>query len=182
VGHALDGFPYAPGRLTTYHWTPQDLDDIRSRFEVKIEKLPDGHYRAGWDEGRYWKTAIEISPEHGYNIVASRGEGTNKKGEFTFTESRLNWRQKAGVWYIHGVTQEVQEVGGVRHREEFEFEDFEVNAVIAGEMFTMSALQLADGSRVIDRRPGVKTRVYHYRKTTERDSDNMLRELETLPP
>ena len=43
-----------------------------------------------------------------------------------------------------------------------EFGEFQVNPAVPPDTFAMIALKLRDGERVIDRRPGVKTRVYRY--------------------
>ena len=49
---------------------------------------------------------------------------------------------------------------GTKLRHELRCTEFEVNVPVPGRLFTMDALEIHAGSRIIDTRPDAKTRIY----------------------
>ena len=149
-----------------------------------FEEQADGRFLARFDEVDNCEWTLEIAPDCGYHIVRNRW--SNKSGEY-YVDYQRDWKQQDGVWYIAGLTKDSQEAGGVRYHRVLEFDEFEVNPVVPPEMFTLAALEPCAGSRFIDRRPDAKTRIHYYnppeaRKTDQQDLDNMLAQVEALPP
>ncbi|MBW3538636.1 MAG: hypothetical protein KY476_00050 [Planctomycetes bacterium] len=125
----------------------------------------------------------QFAREYGYNIASVQVYNDGNPGSSTTAE----WKQDKGIWFVSKLTEEFT----LKHRnrswrQELSYDEFEVNAEVDPALFTMNALEMPGGSRLIDHRPAVpREKVIHYvpveNQEIEAKLDSMVEQLESLP-
>ena len=175
-------FRYDIKKLGAHLLDIRQLKKIESgELDTHWELLPDGKYRVAYDIRKATFT-IEISPEYGYNVCVS--EGFNKFGKRTGSRYQATWKKQADIWYVDSFGSTAWIRGERTQHEEIKYNEFQVNPRVSSNSFTLAALELPEGAKILDHRPDVSTRAYTAgsRKTAEKRLDRMVDELENLPP
>ena len=157
--------------------------DLVDKYEMTIEKLPNGHYRARYDENPETYTTLEIAPEYGYLVIGSE---TFYRDE-PWAKFATTWEQVGDRWYAK--TRRRETYGTFAKVYEVRFEDFQPNVPVSGKLFTLNALELPGGARILDRRPtrGAKeftAKIYRLPDDgalAQKRADRMIEQVESLP-
>jgi hypothetical protein len=146
---------------------------------VSVERLPNGRLRGRirWTD-RFQET-FEAAPEAGYNVVTLESFLDEvRHGELV----RLEWAQDAGAWYVRKGSIQRWLWGKADIRYEWEYHRFRANPALSDELFSMAALSLKAGDRIIDQRPGpLKTYQVDPGAVRENKLDTMAAQLEQMP-
>lgn len=180
---ATDGFEYDLRKPNGQRANSPTQSETQRR--VHFEKLPNGRYLGRYDESSNWEVTLEIAPELGYHTVKMRG--ANRSGNVTYSQHERDWAKENGVWYVKRMTNETKRADGTVFRRILHYDRFEPNATVPLEMFTMDALKMCEGSRVIDRRPNAQVKIYDFntakaRQTKAEDLDKMALQMRGLSP
>ncbi len=159
------------------------VDDLElfDPFSGTGEELDNGRFLYRLQKGRR-ETRMEVAPEYGYLVSLAGGATTSPRTSAFF---RYKWRKTNDIWNVEETTVERNYLDGKKRREVLKYEEFEPNVEVPPETFTMAALGMCENSRIIDRRPDAKTRIYRYdtekaAKITEEKLDGMLVQLNDL--
>jgi len=156
------------------------------RDDVKVEKLPNGHYRCSYlfiPEEDYW-TTYELAPEKGFNAV-SHTELGGPRGRESGQKFFADWKKEGDRWYSNYFVEEVYMEGKIASRSEYRLDEFNPNVAVPAEAFTLNALELPGGSRILDQRSGGIVKVY--RKEADRGEDvearseRLVEQVEAMP-
>lgn len=169
--------------LNRFRFGLLSIDDVESFDSLRgpCDELDNGRLLFRRKEGkRQWRT--EVAPEFGY-LVSLTGGSTVSPDTSAFY--RFTWRRTNGIWNVEETTVERNFGEGKTRREVLKYEEFMPNVEIPAKTFTMAALGMCENSRIIDRRPDAKTRIYHYssenaKQVTEKQLDSMLEQLNAL--
>jgi hypothetical protein len=141
---AMQGFPASLKRLVRGILSPEVLD----KHTVKVEKLANGHFRGRYEMTPDYHIAFEIAPECGYHCILREGFlRTQLRNRWT-----VAWQRVDDLWYAASGTMERYKEGKQSEAYEWEFDKFEANVPVSSELFTLSALELPGGARILDRR------------------------------
>ena len=142
--HATLGFPSDLKGLATGVLSPETLD----KYAVELERLPNGHYLGKYQVSPTYHTTLEVAPEYGYHCILaesrSRGALANRW--------TVSWKLADDVWYATGCKKERYSDGKHVETYEWRFDEFEANVPVSSELFTLNALELPGGARILDRR------------------------------
>jgi hypothetical protein len=146
---------------------------------ITIVRTQDGDYVGEHDVGKSGKCVFKWPRKYGYNVsVRQLSTDGEPAGDMVAT-----WRQSDGVWYVESLT-ECGKYAETEFRDELEYDDFEVNAEVSPDLFTMDALAMPSGSRILDQRPEVKQPIHfvpYEDDEIEAKLGDMVSQLESLP-
>jgi len=148
---------------------------------VRFTRLADGRLRATYDSSPFVTETVEASPEAGYNVILQ--DVFNKKEPRTGLRYTAEWKRDGNVWYVAAWTREEWMDGEVAGRHEFRYDQFVANPRLSPDLFTIAALGLIEGTRIVDVRTGpakVHT-VGDPQKLAEANLDTMAAQMESLP-
>jgi hypothetical protein len=177
------GFPWDVTKLGASIFDINRVIEILGEDDVTITKTPDGDYVGERKQGRSGKVIVEWPRQYGYNVALRR---STVDGE-PVREHVATWRKSGGVWYVDTLT----DWGRYRApswvleaRSELEYDDFEVNAEVSPDLFTMEALEMPSGSRILDQSPEVKQPIHfvpYEDEEIEAKLGDMVSQVESLP-
>jgi hypothetical protein len=168
---AMQGFPASLKRLADGILKPEVLD----KHTAKIETLANGHFRGRYEINPEYYTVFEIAPEYGYQCIL-RESFVRTQLAYRWT---VAWQCVDDLWHVASGKMERYKDGKQSEAYEWQFDEFEANVPVSPELFTLSALELPDGARFLDRRRpegmpllddsgepmAFKTKVYRLRDT-----------------
>lgn len=177
-------FPWDVTKLPT---TLEHVTKLRKTVgdqNLELIRTSEGLYQLSFPVGTNAKVSIDISPDAGYNIVRRRVyAGPSEK---LYQEFKATWAlEGGGIWYIDRLTEELYS-GPSQFRWELEYDEFTPNVPVQPEVFTLGALDMPPGSRILDKRPGVERKdrarwVPNEDSVVEKALDGMLDEVQSLP-
>ncbi len=164
------------------------------KHTVRIEKLPNGHFLGTYEAGPGHPERLEIPPEFGYRCVRTEMYDHGKL-QLKVTAA---FEQYGDLWFVANARS--AEYSGGEHSEtsEWKLDEFEPNVTVSPELFTLSALELPPGARIIDRRPPegyrvtdpanpptFKATIYRLPDTEgqleQKQADRLVEQVEALP-
>lgn len=184
------GEVYSPKALRETTHMPWSLDRVArgpldpavfAKFAVRMETLPNGRVRGTYDLNKRVGARFEAAPDAGYNVVLF--ETFNKEGPQAGTRAIVDWSRQDGLWYVSALVWEKSLAGVVHERIDLRYDRFTANRAVSPDLFTLQALALREGSRVIDLRPG-PSKAYTVgdpQKIAERKLDTIAAQVESLP-
>ena len=154
------------------------------KYDVRIEKLPNGHYAGAYVVPPQNRMTFEVAPEKGYNAVSCTVFG-GPQGEQNGQKFFADWTKQDGRWFANHFVEELHVAGKLRRRNEIELVEFKPNVPVSPKLFTLSALELPDGARILDHRRAGKIPVYHKLgdkdRTAEAQSERIIEQIEAMP-
>jgi hypothetical protein len=181
------GLPFDPSRLS---YALTDLEAHRRNVgdkKFRLEPTPpdDARLVLSHPLGTQSQARLTINPEHGY-LLEAVWAGT--EGSPYFQRTTADWREIDGVWCVVKLRHEVH-YEGLHEVTELEFDDVQPNAPVDPKLFTLAALEMPPGTRVIDRRlPDPREGGIHFAPATDEDVDqkvasmaDALKHLSSLP-
>lgn len=139
--------PHAIARVGTY------FDPAEKRFEDAVASLKDvdGRYVIGYDQ-KGFVTEFVIDPRKDFHVV--RLQTTMRDGRRYFVIEKEWAKTPTGLWYVRRYHEEYfplkATLQGTTWR--FDFTKFEPNVDLPTDLFTVDALGLPVGARILDRR------------------------------
>ena len=160
-----------------------NLDHL-DKYDVEFTKLPNGHYRGRYEiRGDEVYALFEIAPECGYNAVVFEVAGGVPPHHLTRFTTR--WERGPHGWYVTASDSEERTHGKLGERREIRVEEFQANVPIPADMFTLAALELPAGARILDHRPKEGSKAYRVPggpATTEQErADRLIAQVEGMP-
>lgn len=128
--------------------------DLMEKHSIKMEKLANGHLRGTYPLSPSLQKSFEASPDVGYNVICGEVRMTSGALVARFTKE---WRREGENWFGYGGTTQTWLDGKERERSEWRFERFRANAPVSQDLFTLDALHVVPGVRMVDHRKGVTT-------------------------
>ncbi|MBC8875519.1 MAG: hypothetical protein H8E44_39335 [Planctomycetes bacterium] len=187
---AARGFPGSPKMLAIGVLVPEVLD----KYTVKVERLANGHLLGKYEVTPTYHMAFEIAPEHGYHCIL-RESFVRTQLAYRWT---VAWRRVDDLWHAGSGRMERYKDGKQREAHEWQFDKFEANVAVSPELFSLNALELPFGARLLDRRrpEGMpvfsdsgkpipfRTRVYRFRDTEGKiewkKADRLIEQVEAM--
>jgi hypothetical protein len=134
------------------------------------------------------RVIIEYAKKYAFN--ASRAQIVLDGDSKPYHEMNATWKNDGGVWYIDSLTDQYR----IKDEElridkdvrvEMRVGSFQPNAKVPPETFTLAALEMPPGTRILDQRPAPAPREPHYvpykDKELEKKLDGMVAQLKSLP-
>lgn len=157
-----------------------------SREAITVTELENGNYILKYRMKNSPNVigVYEFSKAYGFNVTSAKTVTDSDPTPYRTTVA--TWKNSKGIWYIDDIVEDLTVRGskGKSHRWELKYHDVEVNAKVSSKLFTMAALKLHGGSRIMDHRPDT-TEQFHYvpveDKVIEEKLDNMAEQLKALP-
>jgi RNA polymerase sigma factor (sigma-70 family) len=130
------------------------------RDTIEMSRLPTGGYR-GTCRFKDWKgrDELEIQPELGFHVTSSRVFNPDETEPVqTF---KATWKKTKGVWHIQRFVTEfdnrkIDKDKGFFQRSILQFDSFNPEAKVDGDLFKLESLKLPARVYTIDRRPGAE--------------------------
>ncbi len=173
------GFPWDVTKLGACLVNVNRLIENIGEDAITLVKTQDGDYVGEHEVGKSGKCVFKWPRKYGYNVsVRQLSTDGEPAGDMVAT-----WRQSGGVWYVESLT-EYGKYPESESRDELEYDDFEVNAEVSPDLFTMDALAMPSGSRILDQRPEVKQPIHfvpYEDDEIEAKLGDMVSQLESLP-
>ncbi|NQT16068.1 MAG: hypothetical protein HQ582_25150 [Planctomycetes bacterium] len=141
---AMKGFPADLKLLAAGVLKSEVLD----KHTVEVEKLANGHFLGRYEVTPNSYDTFEIAPEYGYQCILRE----------SFVRSQLAYRWTVGwqcvgdLWHAASGRMERYKDGKQSEAYEWQFDEFEANVPVSPQLFTLSALELPGGARMLDRR------------------------------
>ena len=175
------GFPWDVTKLGSALVDINKLIENIGEDSVTITRTPDGDYVGEHKLGTTGRVVIKWLQQYGYNVSLRQSFAT-ADGE-PVQEHVATWQKSRGVWYVNSLSN----WGKYPEREmrsELGYDSFEVNAEVSSDMFSMDALSMPSGSRILDQRAEV-TEPIHYVPYEDDEIEaklgDMVSQLESLP-
>ena len=149
--HVTFGFPSDLKKLATGVLSPETLD----RRAVQMERLPNGHYLGRYEVSPTYHTTFEVAPEQGHNCILAE---SYSRAVLVYRWT-VSWELTDDLWYATGGKKEKYTDGKHVETYEWQFDEFQANVPVSSDLFTLNALELPQGARILDRRPSQGTPV-----------------------
>jgi len=175
------GFPWDVSKL---HSSLVDLSQVlkkRSGEDIEVRLSPEGDYVGQFPLGAKSVVKFECPRKYGFKVARTSifGPSTAKPvHEFIAT-----WKKDGDVWYIDTFLEESDNTKR-QERSEMHYHKFTANPKVPPELFTMAALEMPAGSRVLDHRPKASQPIHyvpHEDKALEKKLGTMVEQLQSLP-
>lgn len=152
------GFAWRLNALSAQLFDIDAVVDKLGRSAISIERIDDGTLRGTYHiaSGDY-DVIFECPQITGFNV--SRVQFIGRGAAHTSRQLTADWRHAQGLWYV---TKIIETSTGLGRRTELRLDEFTPNVDVSDDKFTLEALELKRGSRIIDQRPGIKQRIYFY--------------------
>jgi hypothetical protein len=178
------GLGFNPARLEREHVDIDRLIENVGAEGINWEELPGRGFQGRYElKGGKTFGTFDVLDKFAYNIatrstyVAGREQAVDKYD--------ATWNKADGVWFVESLTNEMTVLpDGFQRYWRIHYQTFQVNIDVDPKLFTVDALEMPDGSRILDHRPGAKQRSYIYVRTQETNQaklDNLLEQAERLP-
>ncbi|NQT17937.1 MAG: hypothetical protein HQ582_34615, partial [Planctomycetes bacterium] len=141
---AMRGFPGSLKMLAVGILTSEALD----KHTVKVERLANGHLLGEYEVTPTYHKAFEIAPEYGYHGIL-RESFVRTQLVYRWT---VAWRRVDDLWHAASGRMERYKDGKQWEAYEWQFDEFEANVAVSPELFSLNALELPGGARLLDRR------------------------------
>jgi len=159
-----------PSRLT------QVLSDVVwDKFEINMTKASDGRLIGKYDIGNETQLIFETSPKLQHNITkvtVSFDGGT--------TIATYDWKQVDGVWYVKRVDKRTWQADEFVARESTVFSKVTLNKKVEPILFSLNALDLSQGARILDKRSSTSVTAYSYQMAEIKPNSSISDQVEQL--
>jgi hypothetical protein len=174
-------FPWDVAQLPT---TLEHFRLVRNNVgddNISVAETPTG-YEFIFKVGTNARASLVVSREMGYNLV----ERKVFIGSVLYQQLLASWKcDEQGVWYVNSLIEELHQRQLAR-RWELHYDKFDANVAVSDESFTLAALHMPPGSRILDQRPAVTKEdrarwVPNDDAVIEKSLDGMLAQVQSLP-
>jgi hypothetical protein len=153
---AIGGIPWSPASL------PETIIDLNLVVEsvgasgVELQKQESGSivgvYRIKGASG----VSVEFTCDAiaGYNVT--KVVASNAGWEWPATVVDMEWKLSKDYWWVTRVSETQRDEKGHESRSRWEYTEFEPNAPVDPSLFSLAALDLPPGARIVDHRPDVE--------------------------
>jgi len=177
----LAGFPWD---VTKLHSSLVDLNRVLknvSADKIQVILSPEGDYVGQFPSGGNSFVKFECPRKYGFNVGRTSIYGSSSAKPVQ--EFIATWKKDGDVWYVDTFSEEFDS-STRQERSEMHYNKFTANAKVSPELFTMAALEMPAGSRILDHRPKTAQPIHyvpHEDKALEKQLGTMVEQLQSLP-
>jgi hypothetical protein len=147
------GFIWDVTKLPAYLMDFDTLIEAKHIDGIKLSKNQAGDILGEYSLSKRVRATFRCPKQFDFNIaeIKAWNEGTSSPAQ----ENYATWRKSGDLWFVSSMSESLSYPEGNGRRDEFEYKDFVPNAAIDDSVFTIAALNLPAGARIIDHRPNV---------------------------
>lgn len=171
-----------------FFFNPRDLVDEVLELEsvltvptLSVTQARDGKLLGAYRIGDI-QCCFEASSKYGYNVASWKVfyEGSNSLAQ----DHRAVWERVDNVWIVKSITKDLNALDGTRIRHVLTYDSFEVNPKMPDGIFSFNALNIPQGTRILDQTPDADVREYYYNRplpsTGQSQLDDLLAQVRSL--
>jgi hypothetical protein len=136
------------------------LDQV-SADRINSSELEEGGFVWEYTVGKSTRVLVEFLEKFGFNPSRVQVFAPNK--EKPTRECIATWRKQQGIWFVDSISEKLAYRGRDGQRTQrlwkLKYDEFEVNADVSPELFTMAALDMPASTRILDHRPDTTERI-----------------------